>query len=396
MNKIRSIDIAKGISVIFIVFLNSLNYWLIIGDDVKYIVAYIVIFSEILGPMLFIFTYSFENIFILKKMMGSPPERIFRNQLLKKGIFFIILGLSYNLILNLFDELTLVLWGWNFLLFLGFAQFISYFAFKLIRWARLVIGLAILFLTPLLRELMYFNRENNIIFEFLYFFIVSPNPSFSLLPYASLCFFASIFSELIYQAEVLENIKAIAISIKSTLRYGLIFLLAGLALSLIDLNPLFITSSYDPLNYPFIDGTSILRNYNFQFIPNMPEFLLKGTSAYLLFIIGILIIIVGLSFHFSDILIIRNRILKGLQLYGEKSLTLIFIQYIFLPLFLFSLNIIIIFPLTILFIVFLGYLMHIWKRYADSKLSIEWFIEKGRTKKIHEENKINNSILRSD
>ncbi|MFW9929348.1 MAG: hypothetical protein ACFFD1_08155, partial [Candidatus Thorarchaeota archaeon] len=68
MNKIKSIDIAKGISIFFIIFLNSINYWLNITEELKYIFAYIAIFCDIFGPILFVFTYSFETIFILQKM----------------------------------------------------------------------------------------------------------------------------------------------------------------------------------------------------------------------------------------------------------------------------------------------------------------------------------------
>ena len=377
MNKIKSIDITKGISVLFIVFLNTINYWVVIDKEFEYIFAYVAVFSEIFGAMLFVFTYSFETIFILQKIMGSPPEKKYRNTVFKRGLMFIILGLLYNLIIDLLNSQNLGIWGWNIMIFLGFTQFIICFIFKLIRWARLFVGLAIILFTPFLRELIYFNRGYSIIIEVLYFFIVSQDPSFSLLPYASICFFASIFSEMIYQAKVLENKKAIKISIKSTLRYGLTFLISGFALSLTDFNPIITYSMYNPLKYPFLDGTPILRYLSFQFIPYMPEVLLKGTSAYLLFIFGILIIILGSNFYFSEVSIKRTRICAGFQLYGENSITLIFMQFIFLPLFLIRVNIFVFFPLFFLFIILLGYLVYIWKKYADYKYSFEWIIEKG-------------------
>lgn len=381
MNKIKSIDITKGISVLFIIFLNSVNYWLILNEELKYIIAYIAILSEIFGSMLFIFTYSFETIFILQKMIGSPPERTYRNQIFKRGFLFILLGLIYNLIVSLFNEFTLRIWGWNIILFIGFAQIIVYFSFKLIRWARLVIGLSILIFTPVLREFLYFNKSNNILFEALYLVIISPDPSFCLLPYASFCFFASIFSELIYQAQALENKRALNLSFISTLRYGITFLIAGFALSLTDFNPLITPTFYDALKYPFIDGNPILRYYNFQYIPYMPEFLLEGTSAYILFIIGIFIITLGVAFYFSEISKKNSRVCYGIKFYGENSLTLIFMQYIFLPLFIIRIHIFVFFPLYLLFITLLSYLIYIWKKYINSIYTIEWIIEKATVKK---------------
>lgn len=383
MTETNKIDVSKGISVICILFLNTINYWLIIDEELKYIIAYIAILSEIFGFMLFIFTYSFETIFILQKMMGSPPEKKYRNVVLKRGLVFIILGLLYNIIISSLNSFNPLMWRWNFILLIGFSQIIIYYSFKLIRWARLALGLAIVFFTPILREFLYLNRGNNLIIEVFYYFFVSTDPSFSLLPYASLCFFASIFSELIYQAKVLENKNAIKISIKSTFRYGFTFLIAGVVLSLIDFNP-FITSSFvNPLKYPFLDGPPILRYFSFQFIPYMPEILLRGTSAYLLFITGIMMIVLGGNFYLSEISSNKTRIYNSLKFFGENSITLIFIQFLFLPLFLIQVDILVFFPLFSLYITLLGYLMYIWKNYAKYKFSIEWLIEKGIRLKLY-------------
>ena len=376
MNEIKSINITKGISILSILFLNTLNYWLIIEGELKYIIAYMVIFSEIFGSMLFIFTYSFETIFILQKIMGSPPEKKYRNIVLKRGLVFIILGLLYNIIISLLNNPNPLIWGWNFILLLGFSQIIIYYSFKLIRWARLVVGLAIILFTPFLRELLYLNRGYNVIIEVFYYLLVSPDPSFSILPYASLCFFASIFSELIYQAKVLENKKAIKISIKSTLRYGLTFIIAAFALSIVDLNLIITSSFFNPLKYPFLEGRPILRSFSFQFIPYMPEILLRGTSSYLLFITGILIIILGGNFYLSEISLNKYRIYNGIRIFGENSITLIFIQFIFLPLFFIRVDILVFFPLFLLYFTLLGYFMYIWKNYANYKFNFEWFIEK--------------------
>jgi hypothetical protein len=379
MNKIKSIEIAKGISVLFIIFLNSINYWLNITEELQYIFAYIAIFCDIFGPILFVFTYSFETIFILQKMMGSPPEKEYRNSVISRGLIFIGLGFMYNLLIFFFSGFTIGIWGWNIIVYVGFAQIITYFSFKLIRWARLAIGILILLITGILRELLYFSKINNIFLEVLYFFIVSPDPSFSLLPYASLCFFASIFSELIYQAKTLDNKKAIRLSIKSTLKYGIIFLIAGFAVSLIDFYPLIDATVYNPLNYPFIDNNPILRNKSLLYIPFMPEFLLRGTVAHILFTVGLIIIIIGIIFYMNEISANNRRIFNIFRLYGKYSITIIFLQYVFLPLFLFQVNVILFFPILILFITLLGYLVYLWNKYANGRGSLEWIIEKSIT-----------------
>jgi hypothetical protein len=330
--------------------------------------------------MLFIFSYSFETIFTLEKMMGSPPERKRRNEVLKSGILFIWLGLMYNLILNLFNEFSIGIWGWNLILYIGFAKIIIYFTFKLIRWARLVVGLGILFATEFLRELLYINRSINIVFEILYFFIVTPYPKFALLPYASLCIFASTFSELIYQAKILESKKAIMNSIKSTIRYGLIFIILGFLLSLIDLDPFVTSETVSSLKYPFIDNLPILGDFDFQYIPYMPEFLLRGTPSYIFFVLGSMILLLGLILYWNEGLTgftqKLNRVFKGLGCFGKFSLTLIFIQYVFLPLFVFKVNLFIYIPLFVLSMIIFAYIIYIWNKYANGKMSIEWIIKR--------------------
>ena len=108
----------------------------------------------------------------------------------------------------------------------------------------------------------------------------------------------------------------------------------------------------------------------------MPEFLLRGTVAHILFTVGLIIIIIGSIFYINEISAINRKSFKVFRLYGKYSVTIIFLQYLFVPLFLFQLDVIIFFPILILFIILLGYLVYLWKKYANGKGSLEWIIEK--------------------
>jgi len=53
--------------------------------------------------------------------------------------------------------------------FLGFSQIICYYSYKMVRWARLVIGLTIMFLTLGIREALYFGKDINPVIAIIYF-----------------------------------------------------------------------------------------------------------------------------------------------------------------------------------------------------------------------------------
>ena len=218
-----------------ILFSNSINYWLVFGDELKDIYGFIIAFLEVIGPSLYIFVGSLSISFTLNKKMGTYPEKKYRNKILKQALFLILLGILYNIILNPNLLFPLNLWGWNILVFLGFSQIICYLAYKLVRWARLVIGLSIIFLTPGFRELLYLGKDTNLIIEVIHFIIVSPFPNYSLLPFASISFFSAVFGEFIFESISLNSNRASLHLSQSILKYGLVLLICGLLLPFIDI-----------------------------------------------------------------------------------------------------------------------------------------------------------------
>jgi len=162
---------------------------LVFEDELKEIYGFIIAILEVIGPSLYIFVLSFSISFTLNKKMGTYPEKTNRNKILKQALFLILLGSLYNIILNPNLKFPINLWGWNILVFLGFSQIICYLAYKLVRWARLVLGLSLIFLTSGIRELLFIEKGTNLIMEVLHFLVVSPFPNYSLLPFASTLFF---------------------------------------------------------------------------------------------------------------------------------------------------------------------------------------------------------------
>ena len=92
------------------------------------------------------------------------------------------------------------LWGWNILFFMGFSQISSFYALRMNKMPRAMIGILIIFLTPTIRAFLYNEQDTNLLFGFFHFVITSANPSVTLLPWLSICFISTIFGEYLYDA----------------------------------------------------------------------------------------------------------------------------------------------------------------------------------------------------
>ena len=380
--KLKSIELIKGFSILIILISNAVNYWLVFGNESIYILTLVLAFLNILGPTLYIFIVSFSISFTLNKKMGIIPEKPNRNLVLIQGFFLISLGIVFNLITNSSSFFPQNLWGWNILVFLGFSQLISYYIFKLVRWARFVIGLIIIFFTPGIRELLFIGKDLNPIVDILYFVVVSPIPSFSLLPYASISVFSTVFGEFIYESIELDSSTGNLHSTNSILKYGTILLICGLLLPIIDIGYIITVENYNPLIYPFIDAIPILKTHPPTFISGIPIFLYAGTPSNLFISMGISLLFIGGNYYRKDILHKKKFKLNIISLFGKNSITLFFLQFIFLPIFYQKLPLLMFIPFLIAYIVLLGFLLYLWQKYVNSIPSFDWMMDKigGKTK----------------
>ena len=92
MVRLKSIENIKGFSILIILISNSINYWLVFGDELKEIYGLVISIMEVIGPSLYIFVVSFSISFTLDKKMGTYPEKANRNKILKQALFLILMG----------------------------------------------------------------------------------------------------------------------------------------------------------------------------------------------------------------------------------------------------------------------------------------------------------------
>jgi len=365
--RIASIDFVKGFAIIFIILAHYAAVWL--DKDWYFIYGLVFMFLDILGPSLFIFLSALSVVFTVKRKAGKMPEKLIRNRVFSRGLIIMAIGVIINLTVTYYP-FPLNLWGWNILFFMGFSQIFSYYALKITKMPRAIIGLFIIFLTPTIRAFLYNGKDTNLIVAFFHFIITSANPSVTLLPWLSICFISTIFGEYLYEVMNKKSENTYLGLFRIFFTWGIFLILTGVIMG-------YTLQTVDTMNiseYGHLHLLGIANNQNFFYLPGMPDFLIRGTASNMLYGLGASLTIIAVAFYFIDLKGKSNNIIRMFNYYGKISLSLFMLHFIFMPLYVKQLNIFI-FPIFYIASVgLLGFLMYIWIEYGNGIGSPEWLM----------------------
>ncbi len=368
--RIASIDFVKGFAIVFIILAHYAAVWL--NEEWYFVYGLAFMFLDILGPSLFIFLSALSVVFTVKRKTGKIPEKLIRNRVFSRGLIIIVIGVILNLtyIAETNYIFPLFLWGWNILFFMGFSQIFSYYALKINKMPRAIIGIFIIFLTPTIRAFLYNQKDANLIIGFFHFIITSANPSVTLLPWISICFIATIFGEYLYEA---MNDKS-----ENTYR-GLfrIFFTWGISLILVGIIMGYSLQTFNTMNqaeYGHLLLLEIANDQNFFHISGMPDFLIRGTASNMLYNLGAALTIIAVAFYFIDLKGKLNNVVRMFSYYGKISLSLFMIHFVFMPLYVKQLNIFLFPIIYIANVGLLGFLMYVWIEFGKGIGSPEWLM----------------------
>ena len=370
--RIRSIDLVKGFAIIMIIIAHTAVAWL--DSDWIYIYGIVSASLDILGPSLFVFLSALSVIFSIRRKKGRLPNKVIRNRIFSRGLTIIVMGLLFNVIgLNIVRPdipFPLSIWGWNILVFIGFSQIFSYYAVKLKKIVRTIIGVIIILISPALREFLYLNKDADSIIWILHFIITSPTPEITLFPWLAVCFISSIFGEYLYDA----MIKGTEISYKNLFRkfliWGIILVVIGVVLGWQLQTPDTMVES----EYPHLRLLVIMNRQNYYKFPGMPEFLIRSTIGNMFYNLGAALLIIAICFYLVDIKKKDNDFTSMLEYFGKISLSLFLIHFLFIPLFIGQFSIIFFPVICLAYIGFMGFLMYIWNEYGNGVGSPEWIM----------------------
>ncbi len=397
--RIASIDFVKGVAIGWIVLAHVALSWL--DNDWRYIYGLVFALVDIVGPSLFVFLSALSVVFSVRKKKGKINEKIIRNRVFTRGFTIIIIGILWNPM-----SLQTVggsvpfpanLWGWNFLMFIGFSQIFSYYALKLNKSARLIVGTIVIFISPWIRAILYEGKTaGNIILSFFHFIFTSPLPQVPFLPWIAVCFISTIFGEQLFETMMKETREAYYKLFRLFSAYGVSLILIGVFIivpygaGFNQWEPGWALQTEETIvysEYLHIDLLRIANRQNYYQFPGMPLFLIRNTAQNLFYNLGAALLIIAVSFYFIDIKKKSGNAIKMAIFYGNVSLSLFLIQYLFLPLFIGQFSIVIIPFVYVAYCGFLGLLMYIWLKFFNGIGTPEWLMsqlgKKGQKKGSH-------------
>jgi len=371
--RIDSIDFVKGFAIIFIILAHISVSWF--SPEWRFLFGVVFSFLDILGPSLFIFLSALSVIFSIRRKEGKLPHKVIRNRILLRGIVFGIIGVIGNIPNSLLIAkeypFPLGLWGWNFIMFLGFSQIACYYITKLGKVNRVLIGVMIIFVSTILRELLYLGKDVNFFIWILDYIINSPAPAVPVLPWLGICFLSSIFGEFLYDTMERGTLKAYNYLFKLLLTWGIIFLLFGIICGfyLVDDS----NTTFNVL-FPQVLLLDYVNAQPFVTWLGLPDFFIRSTFSNMWYNLGAALSIIAVFFYLIDIKKKKNVFTDLIIFYGNISLSLYLLHFTFIPLFVGQYPIYF-FPFVCLsYIGFLGFLFYFWNKYANGIFTPEWIM----------------------
>jgi uncharacterized membrane protein len=380
--RIGSIDFVKGIAIIFIIGAHTAGAWLVPHWKFFYGIGFA--FLDIFGPSLFVFLSALSVVFSIQRKKGSKRIKVIRNRIFSRGIMIIVIAIIFNIVSIEFTipgySFPATLWGWNILMFIGFSQIFSYYALKLNKVTRTIIGLVIIFTSDPIRQYLFQGKEaGDLLSTVLHYIITSPSPMTPLLPWISICFLSSIFGEYLYEAMVGGTERDYWKLFRTFIFSGIVLVLAGIILGLNSYVPgTDFTSSTLPLNeYPHLLLLQDMRTQKFLpdiTYPGMWEFTIRGRAPNMIYNLGAALILIAVCFYFIDIKKKMNNFISMIKYYGKVSLSLFLLHFIFITLFLDSLDFLAYAFLYFGYLGFWGFTMFIWNEFYNGVGSPEWLM----------------------
>ena len=386
--RIGSIDFVKGVAIVFIIGAHTAGAWLVSSWKFFYGIGFA--FLDIFGPSLFIFLSALSVVFSIRRKKGEIKEKIIRNRIFSRGMMIIVIAVIFNIISIEFTiegySFPATLWGWNILMFIGLSQVFSYYALKLSKIARVIIGMFIIFTSDTVRQYLFQGKEaGDILSSILHYIITSPSPMTPLLPWISICFISSIFGEYLYEAMISGTKKDYKKLFRTFLYWGLFFVLAGIFIgrySYIPGDEFIVATDFTIGMLPSSEYPHILLLYDMRtqmFIPDitypaMWEFLIRGRAPNMIYNLGAALFLIAVCFYFIDIKDKMNNFISMMNYYGKVSLSLFLLHFVFVTLFLDALDFYAYVVLYFGILGFWGFIMYIWNEFYNGVGSPEWLM----------------------
>ncbi|MBD3353338.1 MAG: DUF1624 domain-containing protein, partial [Candidatus Lokiarchaeota archaeon] len=367
--RIHAFDIVRAIAIALMILAHSLNSWL--NADSQWIEG---IYYVILSPMgvpgfLFVSGMSFGFSWFSKEKKGFNYKENTIYQL-SRTLAVLFVSTIYNLVAVLIHHSSILdIWFWFILQSLAVSRLLGGLAMKLGRIGRIVLAVVIIIITPILINILELTREGNSISQVVYWILFNPVEADSFMFFFPAFLVGSVIGQEIHQItkvedkeEPLKNINKNPLnSLKILLLIGCLFVISGI------LGGLGAVGADNKWSWVIEFQTH--PDWN---ITETPMFLVRNTYAWILYSIGIEIVLSIVVFYIIDYKIKREK-RSEFELFGRYSFTIYISHYLcyLIPLELDHIT------TTIAFFIFMGVLwimIHLIDIKSNGKYSLEFLM----------------------
>jgi len=193
MKRLKSIDIFRGIGMVYIIVGHMIDWWTRPEDDFLFYI-YVSLFSAI-GAAGFVFisgvstALSYRNRLVKAKTLDDYNNKIIKKEYLFRAFLVLILGLIYNSIVAIEFLDPLLIWKWFIILTVAVCLFMAWPFLKTSKLFRLLVGaivwivnqFVLVFLLPFEEQtnffgviffILYNSLDQNPILSFFTFFLI--------------------------------------------------------------------------------------------------------------------------------------------------------------------------------------------------------------------------------
>ena len=211
MNRIKSIDILRGLSMTWMMVGHLLAWWIRDEDRWFYLLTFD-IFDPI-GAAAFLFVagissaISYNNRIAKIEISDGYNKNRIRNEYLLRAFFILIVALIYNLFIAIGTSDPYMIWTWFILLTVAISLFIGWPLLKTSKLFRIFLGIIFWIVHIVLFELLYPFRNDYNYFRVLYHILYNKWSLDPILPMFPFFLFGTVLGELLFDVYRIENQK---------------------------------------------------------------------------------------------------------------------------------------------------------------------------------------------
>ncbi|MHA1229798.1 MAG: heparan-alpha-glucosaminide N-acetyltransferase domain-containing protein [Candidatus Helarchaeota archaeon] len=373
-DRIKSIDILKGIAIFWIIGGHVCWYWLV--EDSLWIHDFLLVFIfwPITAVNFVMLSGTNLAISVSSKRDNNWNNKQIRSYTLRRLVILLLLSIFYNFMIGLFavEYEWYYMYAWFILQTIGTSLTILIFMVNISRTLKIILGILIILISYPLHFLLISLGYHWTLVDYLLFY---PFDKFPFLPWGGLTFIGYYIGEIFYDVKYRSKKGQETRKMRSFILYLLLIGAGFIAFGIIMGSNCPSTNPYDSYWYNLsqfhIQIMSVNPLLTFQ---SLPFFILKGHWTFMFYSLGIDFILLSILTYFCDYRKANNSVLKFFSFSGQMAFSIFFYHHIGIPLLYRTLDFIWAWPVWISYaILIIGFVWLLVKKY-EGVGTIEWLM----------------------